>query len=94
MTLSSPSSGTSLGASTAATTTITDVPPVLGQTFTLTAAVETKVLTTGNDTVDGTTTANSADGDNIVDASTGDSDIANIPDSHGFCGVAITIMDA
>lgn len=48
-----------------------------GQTFSLTTAVETKALTSGNDTVDGSTVANSLSGDTLVDASTTDSDVLN-----------------
>lgn len=65
------------------TTAVSNIPTVLttvqanqGSTFTLTSAVETKVLTSGNDTVDGTAT-DSVAGDNIVDSSTGDNDTLN-----------------
>lgn len=58
------------GSSTGGTTT--------GQTFSLTTAVETKTLTSGNDTVDGSTVANSISGDFIADASTSDNDVLNL----------------
>ncbi len=47
-----------------------------GQTFTLTTTAETKVLTSGNDTVTGSV-ANSLEGDTIVDASSTDADVLN-----------------
>lgn len=57
------------GSSTGGTTT--------GQSFTLTASTDNKVLTTGNDTVDGSTVNTLNDGDLIVDSSITDSDVLN-----------------